>query len=128
MTTEQPTPPPVVLSTALLGGTATTASTTTQAAMTMADLDRMVQVLRSIPPEPIGEWMREQGRPPEQWRVVMPQKVRDEVDGPVFWPDYVAFSPLLDKPVFIPRGLWAWDLSANAESNGGASHPTRTPC
>jgi len=125
MTTEETTPSAVVLSTALLGGTATTASTTTQTAMTMADLDRMVQVLRSIPPEPIGEWMREQGRPPEQWRVVMPQKVRDEVDGPMFWPDYVAFSPLLDKPVFTPRGLWAWDLSPNAEVSGLSDGP---PC
>lgn len=79
-----------------------TASTSTQRALTMADLDRVVQVLRSIPPEPIGAWMRAQGHPPERWRVVLPNKLREEVAGPVFWPSYVTFSPLVSGPVFLP--------------------------
>ena len=72
---------------------------------TVADLERMVEVLRNMPPEPIGEWMRSQGRPPEHWRVVLPQALRDEVQGPVFWPCYVMFSPLLKEPIFTPRGM-----------------------
>ena len=103
----------------VLGSYATTASTAQQKTLTLADFERMAQALRDMPPEPIGEWMREQGRPPEQWRVVMPQKVRDEVQGPMFWPDYVAFSPLLEKPVFTPRGLWAWDLAPNGPVEAG---------
>ena len=91
----------------------TTASTAQQKTLTLADLERTVQMLRDMPPEPIGEWMRSQDRPPENWRVVLPQKVRDEVQGPMFWPDYVAFSPVLDKPVFLPRSLWAWDQAPN---------------
>jgi len=88
--------------------TTTTASTVPQ--LTMAVLDSMMQILRDMPPEPIGEWMRAQDRPPERWRVVLPQKLRNESDGPMCWPDYVAFSPLLDKPVFMPRVPRALDL------------------
>ena len=84
-----------------------------QKTLTMADLKRIVNVVRDMSPEPIGEWMRRQGHPPEQWRMVMPQAMRKEVEGPMFWPDYVAFSPLLDKPVFIRRNPWAWDLTPN---------------
>ena len=82
--------------------TYTTASTA-QPAFTMADLERMVRVVRSFPPEPIGEWMREKGYPPEQWHVVMPKHVQDAGDGPMVWPAYVTFSPYIDKPVFVAK-------------------------
>jgi hypothetical protein len=96
-----------------LGATATTASTTQQKPLTLADLERVAQVLRDMPAEPIGEWMRAQDRPPEQWRVVFPKAMRETAEGPTLWPDYVAFSDVLDRPVFLPRGLWAWDLAPN---------------
>lgn len=89
---------------------ATTAGTAQVKTMTSADLlDRMEQIMRETQPEPIGEWMRSQGRPPEHWRVVLPRKMRDSADRPLIWPDYVAFSDVLSRPVFIPRGLWAGD-------------------
>lgn len=85
------------------------ASTGLQKTLTLADIERVAEMLRDFPPDPIGEWMLQQGRPPEHWRVVMPQKVHDEVDGPMVWPDYVSFSLLVDRAVFVPRGgLWAW--------------------
>ena len=96
-----------------LGANATTASTVQAKMPTLADLERMTQVLRDMPPEPIGEWMRAQDRPPEQWRAVFPKAVREAADGPMLWPDYVAFSDVLERPVFLPRGLWAWDLAPN---------------
>lgn len=77
--------------------------------LTLQDIERMAKLLGSMPPEPIGEWMRQQGRPPEQWRVVLPESLRDEAGGPAMWPDYVAFSAAIDRPVFMPRALpWSW--------------------
>jgi hypothetical protein len=96
-----------------LGANATTASTAQVKALTLVDVDRMAQMLRDIPPEPIGEWMRAQGRPPEQWRVAFPKAIREAAGGPMFWPEYVAFSDALERPVFLSRGLWAWDLAPN---------------
>lgn len=80
-------------------------STAQQKVLTLADIDRMAQMLRNIPPEPLGEWMRQQGMPPEDWHLVLPEKVRAEVEGPMFWPSYVAFSPVLDEPVFLARRM-----------------------
>ena len=75
--------------------------------LTMGCLHQMADLLKNIPPEPIGEWMRAQGRPPEQWRVVFPRAILDKLDGPVAWPGYVSFSGALERPVFLPRGLMA---------------------
>lgn len=83
---------------------ATTATTTQQKPLTMADLERMAQVLRDIPPEPIGEWMRQKGCPPEQWLVFLPMKLREP--RPFGWPDYVKFSALVDSPVFMTRSMY----------------------
>ena len=99
-----------------LGASATTAGIAQQKTVTLADLQRISQVLRDMPPEPIGEWMRAQDRPPEQWRVVFPMAIREAAEGPMFWPDYVAFSDVLERPVFLPRGLWAWDLAPNVRA------------
>lgn len=81
--------------------TATTATNTSQQAMTLADIDLVAEILKNQPPEPIGEWMRNQGRPPEKYHVVFPEKMRDEIQGPMFWPQYVLFSKALEQPVFI---------------------------
>ena len=110
---EQSNPPALVRLSEGLGANATTASTAQSKTLTLADLERMVQVLRDTPPEPIGEWMRAQDRPPEQWRVVFPRAIREAAEGPMLWPDYVAFSDVLERPVFLPLGLWAWDLAPN---------------
>jgi hypothetical protein len=110
--------PAKVRLTAELGATATTAATAQQKTLTLADLERVAQMLRDMPPEPIGEWMRAQDRPPEHWRVVFTKAIREAAEGPMFWPDYVAFSDALDRPVFLPRGLWAWDLAPNVELSG----------
>lgn len=92
-------------------GTCTTASTTQQKSLTFADIvERVAQSLRDMPPEPIGEWMRQQGCPPDKWCLILPQRLRDEVGGPMFWPDYVAFSPVLDQPVIVPRPRQAYEM------------------
>jgi hypothetical protein len=59
----------------------------------------MRRVLASIPPEPIGEWMRSKGFPPEQYIVVLPKAMREHL---IFPPRYVLFSYLPDVH-FISR-------------------------
>lgn len=85
----------------------TTTSTTAARSLTMDDLERAAQLVRSMPPEPIGKWMLSKGFPPSKWRLVLPEKMREPLDGPVFWPDYVSFSTTLDMPVFVRRGIIA---------------------
>lgn len=70
-------------------------------------LKRMMQAFHSLPPEPIGEWMRKQGMPPEWWQLILPVTMRHERPDVRFWPDYVAFSPLVTAPVFISREHWS---------------------
>ena len=71
----------------------------------ITDLQRAVDMLCCMPPEPIGQWMRSKGHPPEQWTLVVPKKMFDDFGNPVFLPDYVRRSAYLDKPVFIRKGL-----------------------
>lgn len=49
-------------------------------------------------PEPIGAWMREEGHPPEQWRLVLPVSMARPG-----LPEYVWTSPLIERPIFIRR-------------------------
>ena len=70
----------------------------------ITDLQRAADMLRCMPPEPIGQWMRSKGHPPEQWTLVVPKKMF-LLDGPLFLPSYVRASSTLDKPVFIRKGL-----------------------
>lgn len=89
-----------------------TTSTAQAKTLTLQDIERMAKLLEAMPPEPIGEWMRRQGCPPEQWRVVLPASLQDKAGGPALWPDYVAFSAAIDSPVFMPRVLpWSWSLT-----------------
>lgn len=90
--------------------TTTAASQPTSAVDLMAQLDRMAQLINSMPPEPIGEWMRQRGNPPEQWCLVLPESMRTAPDAPAFWPEYVRFSPLTKagSVFFLPR----WQLDA----------------
>lgn len=80
-----------------------TASTAQTKTPTLQDIERMVALVEAMPPEPIGEWMRQLGFSPEQWRVVLPETMRARIVGPALWPDYVAFSSAIDRPVFVPR-------------------------
>lgn len=80
-----------------------TASTAQTKTPTLQDIERMVALVEAMPPEPIGEWMRQLGFSPEQWRVVLPETMRARIVGPALWPDYVAFSSVIDRPVFVPR-------------------------
>lgn len=95
--------PAKVRLTDVLGAYTATSSTTQQKTLTLADIELAAQMLSDIQPEPIGEWMRQQGNPPEEWILILPQRMRDKVAGPMFWPNYVAFSPALDKQVFLCR-------------------------
>lgn len=69
----------------------TTATSSSLAAsnFTLADLERTVAVLEAMPPEPIGEWMRARGCPPEQWTLLLPVKLYGHLGG---LPRYVRFA------------------------------------
>lgn len=71
----------------------TTATSSSLAAsnFTLADLERTVAVLEAMPPEPIGEWMRARGCPPEQWTLLLPDALRADV-GQGLTPSYVRFA------------------------------------
>jgi hypothetical protein len=71
----------------------------------MADIDRMADLIRNLPPEPIGEWMRMKGCPPEDWIAVLPKSVQTDGVGPMFWPSYVRFSSVITSPVFLRRAF-----------------------
>lgn len=73
---------------------------------------RAVQAqIAAMGPEPIGEWMRRQGFPPELYTMVLPTKLRDGLDSsvpaPLVWPGYVQFSVSVSEPEFYLRPkLW----------------------
>jgi len=69
----------------------------------MADLLRARQVLEGMPSEPIGEWMRARGCPPEEWVLVLPDSMRDKVEAPALLPSYVQFSSVPTAQVFLAR-------------------------
>jgi hypothetical protein len=63
-------------------------------------LDAIQEVMRSLPPEPFGQWMREQGCPPELWDLHVPDV--PAVAG-LMLPAYVKVSRIIDQPVLIAR-------------------------
>ena len=86
--------------------TDTSASTCTtpgsQKPFTIADFECAAALVRSMPPEPIGQWMRSKGCPPEQWTLLIPSKMFD-FGGPVFLPSYVKRNNHIDEPMFLRR-------------------------
>ena len=80
-------------------GAVTSTSGTAQKTFTLDDFMRMAAALSSMPPEPIGQWMREKGYPPEEWALWLPSSFKAQ--GPAIWPTYVQFSSLIDQPLFL---------------------------
>lgn len=62
----------------------------------------MQAAMREHGHEPIGQWMRERGYDPEHWLLWLPASYKEQ--GPDFWPRYVMFSSLIEKPLFMRRG------------------------
>ena len=84
----------------------TATAATHQETVTFNDLARMADLLRNLPPEPIGEWMRKHGYPPEEWTLVLPEQARPCGVSQMLTPSYVRFSAVVDQPVFIrPPGI-----------------------
>ena len=82
--------------------TYTAATTVNGAATTSADIERIKAALEKLGPEPIGEWMRSQGFPPESSVLVMPEASRSNLP---LWPSYVLFSKTLRTPVLCALPL-----------------------
>lgn len=84
-----------------MAATATTGSVSQWDGMTAgAVVSRMVEVLASIPPEPISAWMREQGCDPVTgWVLLLPDSMAEQLKPYV--PDCVRLSPLVPKPMIV---------------------------
>lgn len=77
-----------------------------QQPVTFDDLARIADLLRKLPPEPLGEWMRKHGYPPEEWTLVLPEQARPRGVSQMLTLSYVRFSAVVDQPVFIrPPGI-----------------------
>jgi len=64
----------------------------------MTLFEELEATLTELGPEPIGEWMRKQGFPPEQSLLFLPQWMWLVYGGPLM-PSYVKFSPFVCQPV-----------------------------
>lgn len=85
-----------------------TMASTASAPVDPLTLDKLKAVIADIPPEPIGEWMREQGFPPETSVLMLPETMRSHLP---FWPSYVRFSLGAAEPMLARRpevGHPAW--------------------
>lgn len=85
--------------------TASAASPSPTADQILAGIEAMVL---SMGKEPIAEWMRSKGWPPEKYTLVLPETLRPDVP-PTFWPSYVRFNKLVTKPVAViaDHPLWS---------------------
>lgn len=83
-----------------LSGTVGTAS---DKPLSLEDLEKFFKAVEAIPSEPIGTWMRKQGYPPENWVLVLPQRLRDSLQAVCHMPNYVKFSGRIDIAVFVRR-------------------------
>jgi hypothetical protein len=66
------------------------------------NLDMLVKAANSMSPEPIGQWMRSKGYPPEMYRLVLPRSMAGDL---LFLPSYVSISTMVDVPIFMLRGI-----------------------
>ena len=82
-------------------GSTYTSAATVAGTTSLADIQRALELIKAMPPEPIGEWMRGHGHPPETWAVVLPAQLKQEAATPAFWPAYVVFSEHITAPVFV---------------------------
>lgn len=63
-------------------------------------IEALTRLVASREPEPIGEWMRSQGFPPEKCVLILPLEYRNRIPAL----RYVAFSPMATDPIMC------WDL------------------
>lgn len=62
-------------------------------------LESMRRLLESLPPEPLAEFMRSKGMPPERgFILVLPERIRGEL---LFPPSYVRFSKAASAPLIF---------------------------
>jgi hypothetical protein len=77
-------------------GTASTGTTGLVIPLDVAAIDKMLKAMADVVPEPIGEWMRSKGFPPESSLLILPYAM---AEGFLFPPQYVRFSRLVSSPV-----------------------------
>lgn len=89
----------------------TTSTTTASEPLTLDKLKEAMAAIESLGPEPLGEYMRKQGMPPEEgYRLLLPETCRELV-GP-FVPLYVGFTTSSDAPlIYMDTRQWLLNRS-----------------
>lgn len=89
----------------LLGIQTTATNTAYAPVFDRASIERMVRVVSAMAarPEPIAEWMLDQGCPPATHTLLLPETMRAEL-GP-FPPRYVKFTSKVDRPTLMQNLL-----------------------
>ena len=80
-------------------------STASTAPPTALTLEKVKAALDAVGPEPIGEWMREKGFPPESSLLFLPLVMRDQLP---FWPSYVRFTAYVHAPMLARDAKADW--------------------
>lgn len=75
-----------------------TVTSTTTATNTL-NLDKLKALIDAMPPEPWAEFMRAQGKPPEEWTLFLPPCLAEPY--PKLLPKYVRVSKVITMPVVL---------------------------
>ena len=74
--------------------TCTTSTGKPSESFTIEKLKEAIEALK-LPEHPIVTWMKQQGKPPEEWSLILPASLEPEFEG--FLPGIISFTKLLDK-------------------------------
>ena len=67
----------------------------------MTTLTDVLKVLDEMGEEPLAQFMRSNGTPPEEWVLLLPSKLLEGRGRPL--PEYCRAHPFLDRPVAIRK-------------------------
>jgi hypothetical protein len=80
-----------------MNANACTYTSTVAAPPSAADFAAIERAIAAAGPEPIGEWMRDQGFPPDRCLLILPLHMRRQMGA--FPPNYVNFTQHVEQPV-----------------------------
>lgn len=76
-----------------------TSTTTSTSSITLADMERVVEMLKGFDLDPLAEWMRALGFDPDRYLLVLPEAMREKC-GP-FPPRYVRFAAVSQPYIML---------------------------
>mgnify|MGYP005834835029 CR=1 FL=1 len=77
----------------------TTFSSSTSSVLTISDIQKAIDVVNALPPEPFSQWMKEEGKSPDDgYELHLPVHVKQHFPNV---PSYVKFSRAVHVPIII---------------------------